>query len=30
MNLIQTGETAFELSKPASVDTQDVLLYEEE
>ena len=30
MNLIQTGETAFELSKPASVVTQDVLQYEEE
>ena len=30
MNLIQNGETAFELSKPASVVTQDLMQYEEE
>ena len=30
INYIQTGETAFELSKPASVVTQDVLKYEDD
>ena len=30
INYIQTGETAFELSKPASIVTQDVLKYEDE